>query len=123
MKCRMGEYKDKQEDNNLVQIKVLMMFFIIILLSSCNFGTTDKWYESFRFTGTVEKKLNKEGMLVIKEYDTPEGRKQELPYEIPIDNMADYKVGDKLLVIVETNTDKDIWDLNHLRFDIKPIEN
>ncbi|MFI8685887.1 hypothetical protein [Rossellomorea sp. NPDC077527] len=106
----------------MVQIKVLIMCFTIILLSSCNFGTV-KWYESFRFTGTVEKKLNNEGMLDIKEYDAPEGRKQGLSYEIPVDNMADYQVGDRLLVIVETNTDKDIWDLNHLRFDIKAIEN
>lgn len=55
--------------------------------------------------------------------DAPEGKKQGLTYRIPVDKIEEYKVGEKLLVIVEANIEEEIWDLDHLRFEIEPIEN
>jgi hypothetical protein len=49
------------------------------------YGTVE-WHEDFRFIGTVEENLLDEGMLVIKEYDAPEGRKEGLTYESEIDS-------------------------------------
>lgn len=120
---RIIEYGMGREDIEMgIYKKLFWMSLVVILLSACNYGTVE-WHEDFRFTGTVEKKLIDEGMLVIKEYDAPEGKKQGLTYRIPVDKIEEYKVGDNLLVIVEANIEEDIWDLDHLRFEIEPIEN
>ncbi|SDJ08958.1 hypothetical protein [Salimicrobium halophilum] len=106
------------------RIKIsISVLFVILILMGCYGDDTVDWYESFRFTGTVEEIRTEDNMLVMKEYNAPESRKKGNIYEIPADEIQSYETGDKLLVIVETNTQEDIWDLEHMRFVIKPIEN
>lgn len=90
-----------------------------MLLSGCY--NTVEWHESFRFTGTVEEVNTKDNILIIKEYGSEE-RKPGIIYEIPTENIEEYSIGDKLLVIVSKNTLEDDWDLDHLKFKIEPIE-
>lgn len=51
------------------------------------------------------------------------GRKDGIEYEIPVDNVERYKVGQKLEITVFSNIDEDIWDLEHMKFDIKIVGN
>ena len=61
-------------------------------------------------------------MLVIKEYDgVDEGRKDGNIYEIPVDNVEKYSIGQKLEVTVFSNTDDDVWDLDRMKFELKTI--
>ncbi|QUG41954.1 hypothetical protein KD050_01235 [Psychrobacillus sp. INOP01] len=97
---------------------------IILLISLFFAGCSGDYQEGFTFTGTVEEILVEEEMLVIKEYGgVDEGRREGNVYEIPVDNVESYKVGQKLEITAFSNIDADIWDLDHMKFDIKPVEN
>jgi hypothetical protein len=102
---------------------LLLVLLLVWLLVGCTADNTVDWYESFRFTGTVEEILVEKEMLVMKEYNAPESRKNGNIYEIPVDNIDEYETGEQLFVIVETNILEDMWDLDHMRFKIKPVEN
>lgn len=92
----------------------LSLFFIV--------GCTD-YREDFTFKGTVEEILVEKEMLVIKEYDAPEDRVEGNVFEIPIEDVERYNVGQKLEITVFSNIDADVWDLNHMKFEINPIDN
>ncbi len=100
--------------------KANLLFFISLLFIV---GCSD-YQEDFTFTGTVEEKLDEAGMLVMKEYGgNDEGRKDENIYEISVDDIKKYNVGQKLEITVLSNTDEDIWDLETMKFEIKKINN
>ncbi|MEK4485689.1 hypothetical protein MHH81_08800 [Psychrobacillus sp. FSL H8-0484] len=102
---------------NKIRISFLLLFFLFIA------GCSD-YQEKFAFTGTVEEILVEEEMLVIKEYNKGiEGRQDGNVYEIPVVNVKRYSIGQKLEITVFSNTDEDIWALDHLKFDIKTVEN
>nr|WP_285851946.1 hypothetical protein [Sporosarcina luteola] len=87
-------------------------------------GCSDDFQEIFTFTGTVEEILVEDEMLVLKEYGGgDEGRREGNVYEIPVDNVEKYNIGENLEITVFSNIDADIWDLDHLKFDIKTVEN
>ena len=100
--------------------KVIIPLLIIVgclLIVGCS-----DYQEQFTFTGTVEEKLVEDEMLVIKEYGQPEGRKPGNTYEIPVKDLSQYDIGQKLEVTVFSNTDDDIWALDHMKFEIKGID-
>nr|WP_285852007.1 hypothetical protein [Sporosarcina luteola] len=87
-------------------------------------GCSDDYQESFTFTGTVEEILVEEEMLIMKEYGgVSQGRREGNVYEIPVDNVEKYNIGQKLEITVFSNTDADIWNLDNMKFDIKTVEN
>ncbi|MEI5908079.1 hypothetical protein WAK64_13545 [Bacillus spongiae] len=102
--------------------KICLMLIILsmTLLVGC-YGTVD-WYESNKFTGTVDEILMEEKVLKIREYAITDKEPTDIVYEIPVDNLNEYEVGNNLHVVIETNTLEDVWDLDHLRFTITPIE-
>ncbi|WP_419962366.1 hypothetical protein [Psychrobacillus sp. BM2] len=101
------------------KITISFLLLIFLLIAGCS-----KYQESFTFTGTVEEILVEEEMLVIKEYSgVDEGRRDGNVYEIPDDDVERYSIGQKLEVTVFSNTDDDVWDLDHMKFDIKTVEN
>lgn len=100
--------------------KIIVGFLLLNLLFIA--GCSD-YQEEFTFTGTVEEILIEEEMLIIKEYDGGEGRKAGNVYEIPVDDVERYSIGQKLEITVFSNTTADVWDLNKMKFDIKTIEN
>lgn len=100
---------------NKITISLLLLIFLFIT------GCSD-YQEKFAFTGTVEEILVEEEMLVIKEYDgVDEGRKDGNIYEIPVDNVEKYSIGQKLEVTVFSNTDDDVWDLDRMKFELKTV--
>ncbi|MCZ8537994.1 hypothetical protein M9R32_12430 [Paenisporosarcina quisquiliarum] len=101
---------------NKIAISLLLLIFLFIA------GCSD-YQEDFTFTGTVEEILVEGEKLVIKEYDgLDEGRKDGNVYEIPVDNVERYNIGQKLEVTVSSNTDADVWDLDRMKFEIKRVE-
>ncbi|MCM3637168.1 hypothetical protein M3152_05480 [Sporosarcina luteola] len=101
-------------------------FTISFTLLICLFfaGCSDDYQESFTFTDTVEEILVEEEMLIMKEYGgVSHGRREGNVYEIPVDNVEKYNIGQKLEITVFSNTDADIWRLDNMKFDIKTIEN
>ncbi|EPD53787.1 hypothetical protein HMPREF1210_00610 [Paenisporosarcina sp. HGH0030] len=101
------------------KISISFLLFIFLLIAGCS-----NYQESFTFTGTVEEILVEEEMLVIKEYGgVDEGRKDGKVYEIPVDDVERYSIGQKLEVTVSSKTDEDVWDLDHMKFNIKTVEN
>jgi len=105
----------------IVKNKITIGFILLICLFFA--GCSDDYQEDFTFTGTVEEILVEEKMLVMKEYDgVNEGRKEGNLYEIPVDDVERYSLGQKLEITVFSNTEYDIWDLDHMKFDIKTVE-
>jgi hypothetical protein len=103
----------------LNKIGLSIIFLCLFWIVGCS-----NYQEQFTFTGTVEEKLDEEGMLVMKEYSgSDEGRKDGNIYEIPVDDIKEYNVGQKLEITVFSNTDEDIWDLDNMKFEIKTIDN
>lgn len=102
---------------NKITIGVILL--ICVFLASCS----DDYQESFTFTGIVEELLVQEEMIVIKEYGkTNEGRREGNVYEIPVVDVDRYNIGQKLEVTVFTNTNEDIWDVEHMKFNINIVE-
>lgn len=102
--------------------KIKISFILLICLFSV--GCSVDYQEKFTFTGIVEEILVEEEMLVLKEYaGGDEGRKEGNVYEVPVDDVERYSLGQKLEITVFSNTDYDMWDLNHLKFEIKTVEN
>lgn len=101
---------------NIITISLLLLIFLL-------FAGCSNYQESFTITGTVEEILVEEEMLVIKEYGgVDEGRKDGNVYEIPVDDVEKYNIGQKLEITVFSNTTADIWDLDYMKFDIKTVE-
>jgi|GEM_PF-7134447 len=60
----------------------------------------------------------------MKEYGgSDEGRKEGNIYEIPVDDIIEYNVGQKLEITFFSNTDDDVWALDKMKFEIKLIDN
>lgn len=94
------------------------LFISLLFLVGCS-----EYQEDFTFTGTVEEIVVEYKILVMKEYDAPESRKEGNVYEIPVDKVERYNVGQKLEVTVFSNIDVDVWDLDHMKFEIEAIDN
>ncbi|MFC5602783.1 hypothetical protein [Sporosarcina koreensis] len=104
-----------------MKYKITIAFLLLNLFFIA--GCSD-YQEEFTFTGTVEEILVEEEMLVIKEYGgINKGRKDGNIYEIPVDDVERYSMGQKLEITVFSNTTADVWDLNNMKFDIKTVEN
>jgi hypothetical protein len=108
-----------------MKIKRLMILMLISIgLLSTAACSAAPYNEDSIFTGTIEgltvkeKFLFDDQLLLIKEDN---GDYASL-YEIPVDNFQDYEVGQRVKVVVFSNTDADVWDLNHLKFEITIIE-
>ncbi|MFJ7827228.1 hypothetical protein [Psychrobacillus sp. NPDC096623] len=97
--------------------------FLSLLVCLFFAGCSD-YEEDFVFTGTVEEILVEEEILVVKEYSgRDESSRDGNVYDIPFENVEKYNIGQKLEITVFSNVDEDIWDLQHMKFDIKKVEN
>lgn len=107
---------------NLLNTKKVLIFLTLLVLNLLFIAGCSKYQKDFMFTGTVEDILIEDEMLVMKEYNASDGRKEGNVYEIPVDNVKEYTIGQKLEVTVFSNTDADIWDLDRMKFEIKTID-
>ena len=108
-----------------MKIKKLMILMLILvgllITAACS---TAPYNEDATFTGTIEgltvkeKFLFDDQLLLIKDDN---GNSVSL-YEIPVENFEDYEVGQRVEVVVFSNTDADVWDLDHLKFEITVTE-
>ncbi len=106
----------------MMNTKKALIYSTILLLNLLFIVGCSTYQENFTFTGTVQEILIKDEMLVLKEYDASEGRKKGNVYEIPVDKVQAYTIGQKLEVTVFSNTDDDIWDLDRMKFEVKTID-
>lgn len=102
--------------------KKVLIFSTLLVLNLLFITGCSEYHEDFTFTGTVEEIIKEDDMLVLKEYNASEGRKEGNVYEIPVDHVKEYTIGQKLEVTVFSNTDDDIWDVNRMKFEIKTID-
>lgn len=102
----------------------LILISILIGLLSTAACSSAPYNEDATFTGTVEELTVKEKflfddkLLLIKGVGESAGS----IYEIPVGSFDEYEVGQKVEVVVFSNTDADVWDLDHLKFEITVIE-
>lgn len=98
---------------------------VLMGLASLSACSTAPYIEDSTFTGTISELATKEQwlvddkMLLIK---ADAGQRAGTVYEIPVDSFEEYGVGQKVEVVVYSNTVADVWDLNHLKFKIKVLE-
>lgn len=109
--------------NKITELLLVCSIFAIIVGCSTTNQEND-YSRDFIFTGTIQEILREEEMLVMKEYGGEDkGRREGNIYEIPVNNSEQYEVGEKLKITVYSNIPEDIWDLDHMRFEIEKIEN
>ncbi|QHJ70934.1 hypothetical protein [Planococcus halotolerans] len=103
--------------------KSISVFSIILLLiGGCTFAP-------YTFQNTVigtieeieieEKFFMEDEFLVIEE----ENRQPDNSlYTIPVSDSEAYDVGQKVKVDIYSNTEADVWDLDHMKFEIEVME-
>lgn len=101
----------------------MAVLLLISLLMAWMAGCSKDYHIDFIFEGTIQEKLTEEAMLVVKEDGGEEkGRREGNVYEIPVDDIDKYNIGQKLRITVFSNTEADIWDVEHMKFEIEKIE-
>lgn len=100
---------------------------IFILLSGClsTGPETVDYYEANAFKAEIINILNDENMIEVEEYENlhyDENGYTTGIYKIPVDSITNYNVGQKLKIVVYSNISADVWDLDHLKFEIEEIE-
>jgi len=101
--------------NKIVRLSICLFFPFFIL------GCSNDYQVDNILTGTIEKILMEEEILVIKGYGE-EGSTKGNIYEIPVDDPSKYELEQKLDITIYSNTDADVWDLDHMKFDVKTID-
>ena len=105
----------------MLKIKITISFISLICLFLA--GCADDYQESFTFSGTVEELDAQEEILVIKEHNNVnKGIQGGNIYEIPVVDVKRYNIGQNVEVTVFSNTDEDVWDVNHMNFDINIVK-
>lgn len=106
--------------------RLLILAITLLTVAACTFAP---YNESFTFTGTIEELITEEKFLFddqflsVKEYGgESEGRSPGNVYEIPVDSLEDYGVGQRVEVTVLTNYDEDLWDPDRMKFEIAIID-
>ena len=107
-------------------IVILVLISIIILLLGRNFFWQPYSLET-TVTGTVEEIKVDEKFLADDEFILVKGKgdykgSSEAIYEIPVSNSDSYEIREKVQVSIYSNTDKDIWNLDHMKFEIEILE-
>ncbi|QXE02279.1 hypothetical protein [Terribacillus sp. DMT04] len=85
------------------------MALFILMLCGCG---EEEFKKSFVIEGTVNELSNSSNTIDVIE-------ENEKMYEIPVEDTNVFEKGDSLRIVVYSNTSNDIWDLDHLRFDIE----
>lgn len=97
--------------------------FIFLSVTACS---TAPYTEDSTIQGTIEEMITKEKflfddqLLLIKE-SGKEGENESV-YEIPVDSFKGYEVGQKIEVVVFSNTEADVWDPDQMKFEITIIK-
>ncbi len=94
-----------------MKLKFIFMLSLCLLLPGC----AQPYEIESEFTGVV-KQINEAHQLLIV------ADSSETTYDIPVSDIRPYQVGQKLNITVFSNTDEDVWDLNHLKFEIETLE-
>jgi hypothetical protein len=99
-------------------LHLIILSATLLSLTAC---TTAPYTEQFTFTGTIEELITEEKLLFDDRFllvkEGGEGS-EEFVYELPVDSFDDYEVGQEVEVVVFSNTDADVWDLQNLKFEI-----
>ncbi|MEK4520825.1 hypothetical protein NSQ95_15725 [Psychrobacillus sp. FSL W7-1457] len=104
-----------------MKIKITISFISLICLFLA--GCADDYQESFTFSGTVEELDAQEEILVIKEHNNiNKGIRGGNVYVIPVVDVKRYNIGQNVVVTVFSNTDEDVWDVDHMKFDINIVK-
>lgn len=86
-------------------------------------GCANDYQESFTFSGSVVELDVQEDILIIKEHNNiNKGLGDGNVYEIPVVDVDRYTIGQNVEVTVFSNTDEDVWDVNHMKFDINIVK-
>lgn len=101
--------------NKIVRLSICFLFPFFIL------GCSNDYQVDNILTGTIEKILMEEEILVIKGYGE-EGSTKGNIYEIPVEDPSKYEIGQKIEITIYSNTDADVWDLDRMKFDVKMID-
>ena len=105
----------------MLKIKITISFISLICLFLV--GCADDYQESFTFSGTVEELYVQEEILVIQEHNKiNKGIREGNVYEIPVVDVERYNIGQNVEVTVFSNTDEDVWDVDHMKFDINIVQ-
>ena len=106
--------------------RIICLVFILVASISIAACSTAPYTEQSTIRGTIEELITKEKFLFDDKFllitEPEEDGQNERIYEIPIENFDDYKVGQKVEVVIYSNTNTDDWNLNHLKFEITVIE-
>lgn len=105
---------------------LLILSSILLVVSAC---TTATYTIGSTITGTIEEFITEEKFLfddqflLVKEYGgESEGRSPGNEYEIPVDSFEGYEIGQNVEVVIYSNTDADVWDLDNLKFEITILD-
>ena len=104
-----------------MKVNTIVRLFICLLCTLFILSCSNDYQVDNILTGTIEKILMEEEILVIKGYGE-EGSTKGNIYEIPVDDPSKYELGQKLEITIYSNTDADIWDMDHMKFVVKIID-
>lgn len=102
-----------------IMIRLLITFILLLSITACSLAS---YNHDSTIDGTIEQMKTEEKLLfdvktlVVKESWKENGG--ESIYEIPVDSFKDYAVGQKVSVMVYSNTDADVWDPDNMKFDV-----
>ncbi|AYC28410.1 hypothetical protein [Paenisporosarcina cavernae] len=100
-----------------MKLSYILLLLLSVTVSGC---TSTSFTEDFRINGTIKEVIQEEEMLLIE--GTPASGGNLATYEIPVASLYGYEEGQKVEVIVYSNTDADVWHLDNMKFDITLIE-
>ena len=101
---------------NLKLVYLSTVLLLICLIAGCS---NDYFIDSV-VTGTIEDINTEEKVLVIIGVAKVGGKTNSV-YEIPVSDVEEYEIGQKVEVTIYSNTDEDIWDPDNMKIEIKPI--
>ncbi|RLQ92788.1 hypothetical protein [Planomicrobium sp. Y74] len=103
--------------------KSISVFSVILLLAGgCTFAPHTFQH---KVVGTIEEiEIEKnffddDEFLVIEEQNR---QPDNSLYTIPVSDSDEYEVGQKVKVDIYSNTDADVWDLDHMKFEIEVMD-
>ncbi|WP_088006027.1 hypothetical protein [Indiicoccus explosivorum] len=107
-------------------IVIAVLVSIILLLLAKNYFWQPYSLDS-TITGTIEEIRVDEKFLFDNEFIVITGKGEqrgssEAVYEIPVSDSDSYEAGQKVQVAIYSNIDKDLWDLDHMKFEVVVLE-
>jgi hypothetical protein len=108
----------------LLLLSVLTFILLINFKGDITKANDDfsNYNESGTFNGTVEHKQRLQKMLIIKTLGIKSGKVDEKIYKIPVENIKQYEIGQKLEVKIYSKTNTDVWNSKKMKFKVRILE-